>query len=325
MPNMRLRKHFADGVFSYHTNSTGFRDSREFHRQRLPGTKRILVLGDSFTEGGCVNDGDRYTDLLSESLDVEVYNFGLFGTGTDQQYLIYDEIARMYEHDLVVVGVWVENIRRNISASRIHSDHAGRRVLTPKPYYELDDDALVLHNQPVPRPIPLEAAGAPQMDGVDPGTLGRSGLKGAAANVVTRLGPTPKRLVQRAMRWQPYPEYDDPAGDPWRLTRRILERWADESNTPVVVMPIPVYQYIERTASADAVRARFAELHDPPALYVHDPLPDLWSESKDVRRGFRFPNDHHFTPAGHRALANSLEPLLSRLIGLDLPADAVAR
>ena len=317
MPNRRFRLHFSDGTFKYQTNSAGFRGNGEFQIEKRDGTQRALVFGDSFTEGGCVHDGDRYSDILQASTGVEMYNFGISGTGTDQQYLIYREIAAQYEHDLIVVGVWAENIRRNVSSSRVHGDQDGNHLLTPKPYFTLDDDdRLEIHNQPVPRPVSMDKVDASATEGIDPGTLSRTGLKGRAAEVITRLGPTPKRLAQRAVKWQPYPEYDDPAGTPWRITRRILEQWADEAQVPMLVVPIPVYQYVERTAPSDAMRARFAELDAPPALTVHDPLPDLWSYPKADRVDFRFPTDHHLTPSGHAALARSIEPNIRRLLDL---------
>ena len=313
MPSMRFRLRFADGAFRYRTNAAGFRGNGEFETKKPPATRRVLVYGDSFTEGGCVPDGVRYSDRLEQAMDgVEFYNFGISGTGTDQQYLIHREIGSTYEHDLVIIGVWMENIRRNVSRSRIHGDQDGNHILTPKPYFEIVDDDLVLRNQPVPRPVPLEAAADDDLDRVDPGTLARTGVRNLVAGALDTLGPGAKRLAQRASRWQPFPEYDDPDGEPWSLTKRILQRWAAESSVPVVVVPIPVYQYIEQSASASAARARFAELHDPPDLTVHDPLADFWAHSPEVRQGFRFPNDHHFTPAGHQVLADSLRPVVEK-------------
>jgi hypothetical protein len=316
MPNRQFRVHFADGAFNYRTNSAGFRGNGEFELHKEAGTKRILVFGDSFTEGGCVADGQRYSDVLRDRLGCEIYNFGISGTGTDQQYLIYREIARKYDHDLIVVGIWVENIRRNASQSRIHGDQNGRHLLTAKPYFSLDDSgSLVLHNQPVPRPVEIRDVPLDDLDTVDPGTRARSGLRDFIAEGVTRLGPGPKRLAQRLSRWQPMPEYDDPNGVAWTLTHRILEQWSSEAEVPLVVVPIPVYQYIEKSASSEAMRARFKELHAPPQLLVHDPLPDFWTYSSTERRQFRFAQDHHFTPAGHLALATSMEPILRRALG----------
>jgi lysophospholipase L1-like esterase len=316
MPDMQFRLRFSDGAFRYRTNHAGFRGNGEFVTSKAPGTKRVLVYGDSFTEGGCVPDGVRYTDRLSDALGAEVYNLGISGTGTDQQYLIHREIGSTYEHDLIVIAVWMENIRRNVATSRVHGDQQGRHWVTPKPYFELGPDGeLQLRNQPVPRPVAAEDAGTEVMSTVDQGTLGRTGITGRIAEVVDRMGPDAKRLAQRISRWQPYPEYEDPEGLPWQLTRRILERWCAESATPVVIVPIPVYQYIERTSSSRAARDRFAELHAPPKVRVHDPLPDLWSHSPADRRAFRFANDHHFTPAGHQALADSLEPVLREALG----------
>lgn len=315
MPNKQFRLNFADGVFRYRTNAAGFRSDEEFTQRKPPGTKRILAFGDSFAEGACVNEGERFTELLRGRLGVEIYNFALSGTGTDQQYLIYREIAAAYDHDLLLVAPWVENIRRNSASSRLHGDEDGNHFLTPKPYFALQEDGtLQLRNQPVPRPIPADEATESQMNGVDTGTEARRGLGGRAGAALTRLGPTPKRLAQRITRAQPLPEYDEPEGLPWRLTRSILDHWASESDAPMIIMPIPVYQYVERTASSEAVRARFAELHNPPDVYVHDLLPDMWSYPTAERTEFRFPRDHHLTPRGHSVVADSLEPVLARVL-----------
>lgn len=319
MPNGRFRVSFVDGAFRYRTNAAGFRSDREYVPAKSPGTTRIAFFGDSFTEGAGVDEGQRYTDLLERSLDAEIYNFAMTGTGTDQQYLIYREVGRHYEHDLIVIGLWTENIRRNISRSRVHADQSGRHMLTPKPYFSLDGEGgLVLHNQPVPRPTRVEEVDDDQLAGIDPGSIGRRGLRGAIAGTLNRLGPGVKSVAQRVSRYQPLPEYDDPDGEPWRLTRAILGQWASEAHVPVVVVPIPVYQHVERTAAATAVRRRFAELHDPPNMIVHDPLDDFWRYSREDRKQFRFPHDHHLTESGHRALAQSLEPVLRELIRVEV-------
>ena len=118
----------------------------------------MLVFGDSFTAGDGVRNEHRYTDLL-ESLvrDIEVFNFGLPGSGTDQQHLIFETFAQDLEADLIILGVLVENIRRNVSRYRPYLDDSGETVLYAKPYYTLDCDGLKLRNQPVARdPVAIE-------------------------------------------------------------------------------------------------------------------------------------------------------------------------
>lgn len=47
-------------------------------------------------------------------------------------------------------------------------------------------------------------------------------------------------------------------------------------------------------------------------MTVHDPLPDLLKYQRDERRAFRFAQDSHPTPNGHRALAESLAGAVRR-------------
>ena len=89
---------------------------------------------------------------MGKHFNADVYNFGLSGSGTDQQYLIWKEYAQGVEVDLIVLGVLVENIERNKFAFRetLHP-HTKKRILTPKPYFKLEGKKLKLHNCPTPK------------------------------------------------------------------------------------------------------------------------------------------------------------------------------
>ena len=60
--------------------------------------------------------------------------------------------AQKIEADLVVIGVLVENIERNKVAFRetLHP-YTKKRLLTPKPYFEINKEKLELKNTPVPK------------------------------------------------------------------------------------------------------------------------------------------------------------------------------
>lgn len=106
-------------------------------------------FGDSFTAGDAVPNYLRYTDLLETKIPAtEIYNFGLPSTGTDQQYLVWREFAQGIEHDLVVIAVFVENVRRVVARYRHHNDEAGRDRIYAKPYYTLEQNELRLHHVP---------------------------------------------------------------------------------------------------------------------------------------------------------------------------------
>jgi hypothetical protein len=125
-------------------NSLGFRTpERPFERQ--PGTRRVLVLGDSHTEGYTVNDGETYTELLEQHLreqgPVEVIAMGTGGWSTDQELLCYLHWGRRFSPDLVVLQFCSNDPPFNVL------DHYWRGK---KPHFQRFGDQLVLRGVPVP-------------------------------------------------------------------------------------------------------------------------------------------------------------------------------
>src|SRR5688572_3460789 len=150
IPNLQTRIQHESGGYLIKTNSLGFRSETEFHPHKRKDYKRILLFGDSYTAAEGVSNKKRYSDLLMQILpDTEIYNFGMPGTGTDQQYLIYDEYAKNIEHDLIMIVVLVENIRRVTAQYRCYLNEKNEKVLFQKPYFELQNKNLVLKNIPV--------------------------------------------------------------------------------------------------------------------------------------------------------------------------------
>jgi carbamoyltransferase len=110
------------------------------------------------------------------------------------------------------------------------------------------------------------------------------------------------------------PAYDSPDSSGWRLMRAILSQWIGAIDKPVVLMPLPLPQHLDEVCDAGPYQARFAELAAELGCVLHDPLPDLLAYEPVVRRRFRWETDIHFTPQGHRAIADSLAPVLAGLL-----------
>ncbi|MBW2037710.1 MAG: SGNH/GDSL hydrolase family protein [Deltaproteobacteria bacterium] len=153
IPNLKTRIMHEGGGYLIKVNQAGFRSNREFEPVKKPGVFRILLFGDSFTAGDGVSNAKRYSDLLEAFFPgLEVYNFGLSGTGTDQQYLVFQEMADVMEHDLLLISVTVENIRRVRARYKAYQSHDGKMSIYPKPYFSLTSDGnLQRHNFPVPK------------------------------------------------------------------------------------------------------------------------------------------------------------------------------
>jgi carbamoyltransferase len=336
VPNLRARVMSERGGYYVRTNSAGFRSDVEFEAARS-GRPRILFFGDSITAADGVSNGERFAELVGERLGAEVYNYGVSGTGTDQQYLIWRELAREVQADLIVLGVFVENIERIKVRYRESLDRlSGERVLVPKPYFTLGDGGLELHHSPVPRARPDKAIVEPEHVHWDvaPGQQRFHRLLSfyrhdprmdGVRRSIRKFSPRLRSQLVRLGRYQPLSDYKDPDSDACRLLRAILERWIDELGTavPIVLMPIPTYNHYGDGA-APIFRPTFEEIArlrpDVTLVDLHEPLRSL---PFDERRKLVFNDDRtHFSPAGHERVARVLTAAI-RDHGL-LPAAATA-
>src|SRR5882762_6466773 len=89
-------------------NSQGFRD---FERAPAPGDKpAIIFLGDSLVWGFDVEAQERFTDKLqAKHPEWSVYNFGVSGYGTDQEYLLLQKHFDEYHPKVVFLVICGDN------------------------------------------------------------------------------------------------------------------------------------------------------------------------------------------------------------------------
>lgn len=319
VPGLRARIPHEGGGYLVRTNETGFRSDHRFAAEKPAGTHRILLFGDSFTAGDGVSNGHRYGDWCERDIaGLQVYNFGLPATGLDQHHLAYREYARGIDHDLLVIAIFVENIRRVGSRYRHFHDDAGRRVLYAKPYYTLDGDALRLNGVP-PLRHPVDEAALTHEDGAHVFTRERFPRLKAAYNRL-RSDPRFDRLVVesglkdqvlRLLRYQPIKEYNDPRHAAWQVMSALLRQWIGGHDRPVVVMPIPLRHYVDGLADASIYQTRLREATSEAGGRFFDPLPGLRALPAATRRELYFAGDGHLTRAGHEALGHLLARYLA--------------
>ncbi|MDJ1178542.1 hypothetical protein PJF56_06680 [Roseofilum sp. BLCC_M91] len=95
------------------SNRFGFND-RNYPLERIPGTLRMLIVGDSFNWAGGLEG--NYTTLLENQFaqtpdlpPVEVINAGYPMTHAGEQLIMLQKFGLQYQPDLVVLGVFVGN------------------------------------------------------------------------------------------------------------------------------------------------------------------------------------------------------------------------
>ena len=95
---------------TYKINSLGLRD-REYSIQKPDGVYRILIIGDSFTEGWGIEQDRTYSDQLEKLLidrfpvrKIEVINAGVASYSPILEYLYLKERGLALEPDLVILA-----------------------------------------------------------------------------------------------------------------------------------------------------------------------------------------------------------------------------
>ena len=104
-------------------NSLGFRQHREFNKNKKAGTIRIGFFGDSYTSNMRIPAQYSFTEPLDYLLnktgqDFELLNFGVDGYGTDQIYLQYLQEGVNLDLDLIFY-IYCNNDLRNIRENNL--------------------------------------------------------------------------------------------------------------------------------------------------------------------------------------------------------------
>ena len=124
-----------------HQNQFGLRGPDDMQLKRTSGGKRTLVLGDSYVWGVGVSQEELFTTAEVHETNEELINCGVSGYGTDQEYLFYLLRGQKFDVDQVVVAFTLYNDVENNLAPKQYS--------YLKPYFTLNGDQLVLHDDHV--------------------------------------------------------------------------------------------------------------------------------------------------------------------------------
>jgi GDSL-like Lipase/Acylhydrolase family len=141
MPGAEGDLRMVDSVSHIKINSHGLRSDKNYPYAK--GDKpRIAIMGDSFTWGYGVSNGNTFSDILEEDYQgqVEVLNAGVCGYGTDQELLLYENDIRKYHPDVVIITMNLTDILND------NNNHG-----SSKAHFERDrNGGLRLTNIPVP-------------------------------------------------------------------------------------------------------------------------------------------------------------------------------
>lgn len=137
-PNFQFWHTDPDGHWKFVTNSQGFRSFKDFHLKKRSGIFRVIVLGDSMTEGFEVRQNSSYSAVLERylrknGLTAEVFNTGISGFGTAEELIYLENEGIRYNPDAVVLGFYVNDFDDNLRSDLFRLED-GKLVIAHKTY-----------------------------------------------------------------------------------------------------------------------------------------------------------------------------------------------
>ena len=274
---------FSEGVWLT-TNSRGLRE-RDLPLQKPPGTRRVVVLGDSVTFGAGVKDDEPFPRLLEAAVNaggagpIQTVNTGVVGYNTVQEQARLERAGLPYQPDVVVLTFVVNDLLETFSIFDHQYEPTGL-LAGPKVWLRRNSHLYRFVQQMYWR-------------------LGQELRR-------SREGPTePLRKRERV------DERLATLSEMIRTTRAsgasfLLVLYPDNLDDPVSPGPsgerLTVREELERFAAREQV-----------------PLFDLTAALGDVRdpraRQYRLREDPHPSPEGHRVIAEALRAPLIDVLG----------
>jgi hypothetical protein len=309
-------KHVAN-CFSveYRSNAYGARDRERSFTARAP---RAVILGDSFIEGYGVEESTRLSNLLEEQLGFEVLNFGMTHFGPLQYQIIYDDLVRQFDHDLVIVGLLPNNDFWDNDAdfNRKLPDFEKRY----RPYYAEDGGVYYPRAQPTPsEPTYFEVMHAK----LEPQPSQRSFARKIVRmfwlyGLYVEIRYNASVLVNPET-FYPYPGYmENDARRISRVTGSLLAIQKAAAPRPVLVVFLPDYK------SWDYIDKHPGSYQKSVVVGMRDTLESHGIKTIDLLKPFMdrglkkealyLPCDGHWNATGHHAALEVLAPVVGTMM-----------
>ena len=300
-------------------NSIGARGTREYDAAAPEGVTRIACFGDSYTYGHEVPYGQDWASQL-EGMDtaLEVMNFGVPSYGTDQALLRFRRLGRSLDADVMVLGILVENIGRNVNRYR---PLYYPRTMTPvaKPRFVLEDGRLRLIELPFSKRSEFVSA-------LSDGSMLELVSAHEHWDDTSRLGwLSHSSLARFGAAWfayrrrQPDVLWRDTEGEPFRVSLALLDAFHSEAHDAGAARALVLV--FPREKELDALVQRDDRYWQPlldelerraiPHLDLADALADQYARAEvdpEVASVYR---GGHLSQAGNRIVAERLLEWLS--------------
>lgn len=317
-------------------NSKGLRGP-ELDYAKPAGTRRVLILGDSFGEGYYVAEEASARAVLESLLKTgstcryEVVNGATAGYSTDQEYLSFEEEAYKYAPDLVTVFFYYNDLYYNTTGVGT----GGK----PKPRFDAEGNRLILRNVPVPRPTGDEqtSVGAPRPWRGSVALRLLSDRTAASPRLhagLARLGLVEPRSGEPFREFWPWGlSHQAEVDEMWRRTAVILKALKESVESRggrLAVLYVPARFEVNEDALGVADRqmgvrrtrerivTRLKATCGAIGIPLVDPREALRRTESAGNRAY-FPKDGHWNEAGNAIIAHALLPVAKQLAPCPTP------
>jgi lysophospholipase L1-like esterase len=147
---IRIIKAKGNNKIHYQINSRGIRGP-EYSYEKSGNEYRVLLLGDSYTEGYVVEFDNLFSEIMKATLNnnknnmyFQVINSGTSGWSTDQELLFFQNEGKKYRPDLTILMFFQNDLAYNNQPKDFGMYY--------KPLFKEMNGKLELTNVPVPKP-----------------------------------------------------------------------------------------------------------------------------------------------------------------------------
>lgn len=257
---------------------------------------RILVLGDSFVEGVQVGEDDLFTALLERTdPQLEVLNAGVAGYGTVQEYLYLETAGLKHNPDLVLLMIFDNDLSDNCSPAY--------PAFGPRPYAIRTSQTVEIVRKPESEPfrkylLPVPGAGALNRHSYLFYVLNSYVYQRLRATHMQELENADLKLAQRCDRYAIM----------FAMIEKVRQLLSSHGVRLAVVL-IPT--------DDDVQHGKAPELQPILDYCAREDIPCLSLLDRFTQGGtapLTFPNDIHWTKAGHQRAAEAISQFVRGVV-----------
>lgn len=273
-------------LLSLSTDENGFR----LYGNPKSGKKKVFFLGDSYVQSVEVSDDKTFYRHIKDSLDVEVFAYGMSGFGTLQEYLVLEKFVETIQPDILVVQTCSNDFLDNHAPLEQASNY---RVSVGKRRPYLDKTGSMYYHDP-----------KPSWENVQLYSKFLAILMKRWNNVQQNTAltePAEKIIVEQGRKYELY----DYAVD---VTEQLFQKIADKagSNTKIIIYDADHYQpYVdEYQRISTMINADFTNA--PAQALVQTETNGTTVRSSD---------GYHWNETGHQVVSNAMIEVLLPVLG----------